>query len=102
MIYVAAMVEALGAVAMPAMPAMRALLSMQAGPTRQGEMQGGLSSVEGLTAIVSPVLAGAVFAWAATMGDAAWGGAPFLIGTLAYGVAAVMLGRTRPFADDHA
>jgi DHA1 family tetracycline resistance protein-like MFS transporter len=91
MIYAAAIVQALGAVAVPSM---RALMSAQAGPTRQGEMQGGLSSVEGLTAIVSPVAAGAVFAWAAAVGGAEWGGAPFLLGTAAYGCAALALART--------
>ena len=91
MIFAASIVQALGAVATPAM---RGLLSAQAGPSRQGEMQGGLSSVEGLTAIVSPVLAGAVFAWAAQAGGAAWGGAPFLLGTAASAAAAAALARS--------
>jgi DHA1 family tetracycline resistance protein-like MFS transporter len=91
MIYAAAIVEALGAVSTPAM---RSLMSARAGPNRQGEMQGGLSSVEGLTAIVSPVLAGAIFAWATAAGGADWGGAPFLLGTAAYVAAWVALART--------
>lgn len=90
MIYAAAVIQALGAVATPAM---RALMSVRAGPSRQGEMQGGLSSVEGLTAIISPVVAGAVFAWSTAAGGAGWGGAPFLLGTAAYAAAAAALAR---------
>jgi DHA1 family tetracycline resistance protein-like MFS transporter len=90
MIYGAIVLQALAAVATPAM---RALLSVGAGPTRQGEMQGGLSSVEGLTAIVSPLLSAALFEWATQTGGAAWGGAPFLLGTVAYGAAVIALAR---------
>lgn len=90
-IYAALAVEALGAVATPAM---RALLSARAGPTRQGEMQGGLSSVEGLTAIVAPLLSAGLFEWATQAGGAAWAGAPFLLGTAAYAVAALALARS--------
>jgi DHA1 family tetracycline resistance protein-like MFS transporter len=89
-IYVALILQALAAIATPAM---RALLSVQAGSARQGEMQGGLSSVEGLTAIISPVLAAALFEWATQTGGAAWGGAPFLLGTVAYGAAVIALAR---------
>ena len=93
MIYLAALLQAFGAVATPAM---RALLSAQAGPTRQGEMQGGLSSVEGLTAIAAPLVAGSLFAVAAAQGGPAWGGAPFLLGTVAYLTAGFVLSRSPP------
>ncbi len=87
-IYVAIVLQAFGAMSTPAM---RGLLSVRVGPDRQGALQGGLSSVEGLTAIVSPVLASLVFAAAVQMGGAKWSGAPFLLGALTYGAAAVAL-----------
>lgn len=91
-IYLAVLLQAAGAVSTPAM---RALLSANAGPDRQGEMQGGLSSIEGLTAIVSPMLAGLVFATAVSAGGPAWGGAPFLAGCVTYLIAALALLRSR-------
>ncbi len=90
-IYAAVLLQACGAIATPAM---RAMLSLRAGPERQGEMQGGLSSVEGLTAIVAPVVAAAIFAKAVQAGGAAWSGAPFLVGTLTYGMAMLTLVRS--------
>jgi DHA1 family tetracycline resistance protein-like MFS transporter len=60
MIYAGAVLQALGTMANPAT---RALLSAGAGPERQGERQGGLSSVEGLTAIVSPLVAASLFGY---------------------------------------
>ena len=48
-IYVAIMVQALGGLANPSV---RALISIRAGPERQGRVMGALSAVEGLTAII--------------------------------------------------
>ena len=90
-IYVAVVVQAFGAIAGPAL---RGLLSASTAADRQGELQGGLSSVEGLTAIVSPVVAAMVFSVAVGAGGAAWAGAPFLVGALTYGAAALALHRT--------
>ncbi len=90
-IYVAVVFQAFGAMANPSL---RGLLSARTPPDRQGELQGGLSSVEGLTAIVSPVLAALVFALAVQWGGAAWAGAPFLLGALTYGGAALALRRS--------
>ena len=83
-IYAAVILQACGAVAGPAM---RGLLSARAGPERQGELQGGLSSVEGLTAIVSPLFAAIVFAAAVRAGGNSWSGAPFLVGAFTYALA---------------
>ena len=75
-------IQALGAVTNPAVQGM---VSAAAGPDRQGETQGALSSVQGLTAIVSPLVAGTIFA--VFTGPAApvfLPGAPFIMSSLAY------------------
>ena len=94
-IYVAVVLQAFGAMSSPSL---RGLLSSRVGPDRQGELQGGLSSVEGLTAIVSPILAAAVFAAAVQLGGASWSGAAFLLGAVTYSAAAVALLRSRVVA----
>jgi len=73
--------QALGAVSGPAVQAM---VSARAGPERQGEMQGALSSLQGLTAIVSPLVAGSLFGAFAPRGLP---GAPFLFSMLVCGLA---------------
>jgi DHA1 family tetracycline resistance protein-like MFS transporter len=69
MMYPAIMLQALGATANPAM---RALVSIRAGADRQGEMQGALSAVEGLTAIISPVVASGLFSAFSAPGSIAY------------------------------
>ena len=96
LIYVAVLLQAFGAVAGPAM---RGLMSARTAPDRQGELQGGLSSVEGLTAIVSPLAAAFVFSTAAQAGGPGWGGAPFLMGAVSYLCAAAALARSRVAAE---
>lgn len=90
-IYVAIVLNALGAVSVPAL---RGLLSARVAADQQGELQGGLSSVEGLMAIFSPIVAALVFAGALQAGGPPWGGAPFLIGAMTYGLAAATLARS--------
>ena len=91
-IYLAVILMSLGAVAGPAM---RGMMSARTRPDQQGELQGGLSSVEGLTAIVAPATAATVFAMAVQAGGADWAGAPFLLGAFTYTAAAVLLLRSR-------
>jgi MFS transporter, DHA1 family, tetracycline resistance protein len=69
-------------------PAVQGMVSASAAADRQGETQGALSSVQGLTAIVSPLVASHVFALF-TGPDALLllPGAPFVVSTLAYCVA---------------
>ena len=88
MIYLGVVLQGIGAIATPAM---RGLLSTRAGPTRQGEMQGGLSSVEGLTAIAGPVAAASLFTYTTQWGGAALGGSAFLMAAAAYGLAMLAL-----------
>ncbi len=69
-------------------PAIQALVSARAGADRQGQMQGALSSFQGLTAIGAPLLAGWVFGVFAAPGAAvSIPGAPFFMAAAAYGVA---------------
>ena len=78
-------------------PAVQALVSAGAGPDRQGSMQGALASFQGLTAIVAPLLSGYVFGL--FTGPAApihLPGAPFLMASLAYGVAFWAIAGLRP------
>ena len=39
-----------------AMPSLNALMSSELGPERQGELQGGMASVMGLSSVVGPLL----------------------------------------------
>ncbi len=87
-IYAGIVIQAFGSMSGPSL---RGLLSARIGPERQGELQGGLASVEGLTAIVSPMVAGAVFHFAVQAGGGPWSGAPFLIGAVTYAGAALAL-----------
>ncbi len=91
LIYVAIVLQAFGSMCGPAL---RSLLSERVGLERQGELQGGLACVEGLTAIVSPMVAAAMFAGAVQAGGASWAGAPFLIGAVSYGLAAIAVTRS--------
>ena len=82
MLYVAVALQALGGLANPAV---RSLISQAAGPLRQGRVMGALSSVEGLTAIVSPLVAATLFHNFA--GPDAWAhlpGLPFLVAAGVY------------------
>ena len=80
-LYAAIAVQALGAISGPAVQAM---VSARAGPDRQGEVQGALASLQGLTAIVSPLMGGWLFGVFAPRGLP---GAPFLVSVLTYGLA---------------
>ncbi len=80
-LYAAIAVQALGAIAGPAVQAM---VSARAGSDRQGEVQGALASLQGLTAIVSPLAGGWLFGVFAPRGLP---GAPFLLSVLTYALA---------------
>jgi DHA1 family tetracycline resistance protein-like MFS transporter len=66
-------------------PAVQAMVSAGAGPDRQGETQGALASLQGLTAIVSPLAAGWLFgAFTEPAAPVYFPGAPFLMSVLTY------------------
>jgi MFS transporter, DHA1 family, tetracycline resistance protein len=78
-------------------PAVQAMVSSSAAADRQGETQGALSSVQGLTAIASPLVASFVFS--SFTGPAALmqlPGAPFVVSALAYGLAFWAITGVRP------
>ena len=78
-------------------PAVQGMVSASAGPDRQGETQGALSSVQGLTAIVSPLVASWVFStFTGSAAPVLLPGAPFIVSALAYCVAIWAIAGLRP------
>jgi DHA1 family tetracycline resistance protein-like MFS transporter len=78
-------------------PSIQGMVSATASADRQGETQGALSSVQGLTAIVSPLIASSVFATFTGAGATVLlPGAPFLVSALAYGVLIWAVAGMRP------
>jgi DHA1 family tetracycline resistance protein-like MFS transporter len=78
-------------------PAVQGLVSAAAAADRQGETQGALSSVQGLTAIVSPLVAGWVFShFTGLAAPILLPGAPFLVSALVYCLALWAVSGVRP------
>ena len=78
-------------------PAIQGLVSASAAADRQGETQGALSSVQGLTAIVSPLIASWVFStFTGATAPILLPGAPFVVSALAYGLAIWAVSGVRP------
>ncbi len=89
LVFVGLVLQSFGAISGPAVQSM---VSAQVGPDRQGEMQGALSSLQGLTAIVSPVFAGWLFGVFTGPDAPLWfPGAPFLAAAAGYAVAFVLV-----------
>ena len=66
-----------------ASPSVQSLLSASAGPQRQGEIQGALSSLQGLALVVGPLVMGSLFAVTTRPHHALhFPGAPFLLAAL--------------------
>ncbi len=64
-------------------PPVQSMLSVTAGPSRQGEIQGALSSLQGLTLVAGPLVMGSLFAVATRPAHAVhFPGAPFLLAAL--------------------
>ena len=85
----AVMLVALGGLATPSV---RAMVAGRAGPDAQGEMQGLLTAVEGLTAVGAPlVTAGLFFAFTAKILPFAFPGAPFALAAGAAILAGVLV-----------
>ena len=78
-------------------PAVQGLVSASASADRQGETQGALSSVQGLTAIVSPLVASWVFStFTGPIAPILLPGAPFVVSALAFGVSIWAVWGVRP------
>jgi DHA1 family tetracycline resistance protein-like MFS transporter len=68
-------------------PAVQGMVSAIAAADRQGEMQGALASVQGLTAIASPLVASGVFSmFTGPAAPVVLPGSPFIVSALVYGV----------------
>ena len=79
-----------------AMPALTAILSKEVGPREQGELQGALASIGGMTSIVAPPLLTHIFAVFTSAGAPVYfPGAAFLVAGLFLAMAAVLLARMR-------
>jgi DHA1 family tetracycline resistance protein-like MFS transporter len=77
-----------------AMPSINSLISKHVPANEQGELQGALSSIGGVTSIVAPVLLTNVFAYfTGPHAPVYFPGAAFFAGALMLGLAALMLGR---------
>ncbi|WP_428486952.1 TCR/Tet family MFS transporter [Rhodopila sp.] len=88
------MVQSAGAISNPAV---QGIVSAAVPADRQGETQGALSSVQGLTAIVSPIVAGWVFShFTGPAAPILLPGAPFVASALAYGVSIWAVAGVRP------
>ena len=80
-------------------PAVQGMVSAGAAADRQGETQGALSSVQGLTAIVSPLVASWVFStFTGSAAPVLLPGAPFVVSALAYGLAIWAVSGVQPVA----
>ena len=78
-------------------PAVQGMVSATAAADRQGETQGSLSSVQGLTAIVSPLVASWVFAtFTGSTAPILLPGAPFVVSALAFGLSFWAVWGVRP------
>lgn len=79
-----------------AMPAMNAIISRRVPATEQGEVQGALASVGGITSIVAPVLLTSVFAYFTQKNAPVYfPGSAFLAAGLMLAIAALLLVRAR-------
>jgi DHA1 family tetracycline resistance protein-like MFS transporter len=95
--YVALTVGALGGLTVPAL---QALMTQQATPETQGELQGALATIAASTVIMGPVLFSQLFAFVTGTDAPIYApGAPFLLSTLLAGGALALLalgGRPQP------
>ena len=93
-VLVGIMMQSVGAITSPAV---QGLVSAATAADRQGEMQGALSSVQGLTAIVSPLIASWVFSsFTGATAPVLLPGAPFVVSAVAYGLAIWAVSGVRP------
>lgn len=94
MIYPAIAIGSLGGIANPAM---QSVMSRQAGPSAQGELQGVIASLAGVAAIFSPLFMSELFArFSAANAPVALPGAPFLVAAALVFVCALLGARRVP------
>ena len=79
------------------MPAMNAIMSKEVGPTEQGELQGAVTSVAGLTSIVAPVAMSYLFAYfTGSSAPIYFPGASFVAASLCLVLAAIVFAWVKP------
>lgn len=93
-VYAFFLIGALGAFAWPAL---NGLLSRLVDATRQGALQGGISSMNSVAAILGPLIATQSLAWGAPRG---WDGAAFLVAGTLIGTAAAIIALFVPHLGD--
>jgi len=77
MLYVAMAIGSLGGIANPAM---QTVMSKQAGPSAQGELQGAVASLSGIAAVISPLFMTQLFSYfSQPSAPLIFPGAPFLV-----------------------
>jgi MFS transporter, DHA1 family, tetracycline resistance protein len=77
MIYPALLIGSLGGIANPAM---QSVMSKQAGPNSQGELQGAMASLASIAAIISPIFMTQLFSYFSTpTAPVVFPGAPYLV-----------------------
>jgi len=89
MIWLGCVVAGLGSLTMPAI---RAMVSSTVTANRQGEAQGALSAVEGVSSIVAPLVAGEMLSLFSTHQIFYLPGAPFLVSAAAACIAVWLMG----------
>jgi DHA1 family tetracycline resistance protein-like MFS transporter len=98
--YVALTVGALGGLTVPAL---QALMTQQASPETQGELQGALATIAASTVILGPIIFSQLFAFVTGADAPIYApGTPFLLSTILAGAALALLivgGRPEPAAD---
>jgi len=80
MIYAAIVIGCLGGIANPAV---QSVMSRQAGPSAQGELQGAVASLNSVAAVLSPLIMTQLFSYfSAPTAPVLFGGAPYLLAAL--------------------
>lgn len=79
------------------MPTINAIMSKEVGPKEQGELQGALTSLGGLTSVVSPLFLGNLFAYFSSRSAPVYfPGAAFLASALCLVLAALLFAVIKP------
>jgi MFS transporter, DHA1 family, tetracycline resistance protein len=78
-------------------PSLQSLISQQVGPDAQGELQGGITSLQSITTIIGPLLASNLFAhFTAKTTSFQFPGAAFMMGALLTAVALIFAVKSLP------
>ena len=94
MIYAALAVGSLGGIANPAV---QSVMSRQAGPSAQGELQGAIASLNGIAAVLSPIFMTQMFSYfSRPAAPVVFPGAPYLVSGVLVFLCVLICARTVP------